>query len=351
MFNDIPAATVFGDPAMKLLAALAATFALPALPGAMAQTFVCAGDELAGGNSPAYCSTPSGFTPSGSTKIIKVEREAYGHPPSPGYGTGYANSASSTNVDGYARSQVYTSPKRQPGDHYHDGVASSHARSAPVAPRNQAAKSYGFEWWTSERYYGHQDYPTATTRVHRAAPCGHVAPARTVTATGGGCGAAAYQAPVTTTTTYRSPVTRTTTYRVPARPAQPVYKPAPEPHYEPEYDYTPAVALNRGYCERGIRQLRNDRDGRKRYEVCYRDLQPVYGANVEVLYSRIERAAEEACEVNGVAAIYRSGTRKCERQTIENAVYDTGLEGLRNFHVAATGRGRPRVTVGPLRRY
>lgn len=346
---------------MKILAALAATLVLPVFPAAMAQGFACAGSELSGGTGPAYCTGSS----TGSTRIIEVERQAYGHPPSPG----------SSYVDTYTRSQVQGAAPRHPGyyshDGYnHDGAAWSHFTRPPSGHETDAATSYGFEWWTSERYYGRTGCPatdcghytqpyqgtpsrgftvqrggTATT-YGAARPCSyHQAQPRVTTSYTGCAGTTTYTAPapVTTTTTYRAPAP---TYVEPA----PVYEYQPEPDYG--YDeYTPVVSLNSGVCEREIRALRDDREGRKRYEVCYRDLTPIYGGRVEVLYSRIERAAERACDANSFSLRYNRSARDCENQAVDRAVYDTGLEALANYHIAKTGRGRPRVTVGPLQRY
>ena len=122
---------------MKYLAALAATLVLPVLPGAMAQGYACAGGELSGGpHGAAYCSGATSST-SGSTKIIKVERQAYGHPPSPGA----SSYASSGYVDSYTHSQVYDTPRRHPGYHGGQGAATSHFTHPPVAYEDDAATS------------------------------------------------------------------------------------------------------------------------------------------------------------------------------------------------------------------
>ena len=185
-----------------------------------------------------------------------------------------------------------------------------------------------------------------TTSTYGAArPCSYYAvPAVTTTYTGCGGATTTYTAPARTTYT-----TPTPTYVEPA----PVYEyePDPEPDYGyDDYGYAPVVALNSGVCDREITRIRDDREGRQRYEVCYRDLTPIYGGRVEVLYSRIERAAERACDTD-IFYMRNRSTRKCEYQAIDRAVYDTGLEALASYHVAKTGRGRPRVTVGPLQRY
>ena len=325
---------------MKYLAALAATFVLPVLPGAMAQGYACSGGELSGGPGASYCSGSS----SGGTRIIEVERQAYGHPPS-----------------------AQSGATRHPGYYNNNAAAWSHFKRPHVSHDTGAATSYGFEWWTSERYYGRTGYPasayshhkpayhgaaphgvtvhrggTTTTTYGATRPCSYYSAGPAVTTTYTGCGGTTSYAAPTQTTTYHAPAP---TYVEPA----PVYDYQPEPDYGYD-DYAPVVALNSGVCDREIKALRDDRDGRKRYEVCYRDLTPVYGGRVEVLYSRIERAAERACDTNSFYLRNRT-TRSCENQAVDRAVYDTGLEALASYHIAKTGRGRPRVTVGPLQRY
>ena len=118
----------------------------------------------------------------------------------------------------------------------------------------------------------------------------------------------------------------------------------------PRRESVPVVGVQRGYCQQAIRRLGEDRDGRKRYEVCFSDLQPVHGTRVEQLYDRIETAARRACR--GQAG-YGAWSRRddCEDQAVEEAVYDTGLLPLATYHANVTGQRIPNVKVGPLRRY
>lgn len=84
-----------------------------------------------------------------------------------------------------------------------------------------------------------------------------------------------------------------------------------------------------------------------RVEVCYRDLQPVQGKRVSLLYDRIEEAAARAC---GSRAGYGGGLRHagCEAQAVDVAIYESGLPALVDFHQAAIGRG-PQIFVGSRR--
>lgn len=84
-----------------------------------------------------------------------------------------------------------------------------------------------------------------------------------------------------------------------------------------------------------------------RVEVCYRDLQPVAGKSVSLLYDRIEEAAARAC---GSRAGYGGGLRHagCEAQAVDIAIYESGLPALVDFHQAEIGRG-PQIFVGSRR--
>lgn len=114
-------------------------------------------------------------------------------------------------------------------------------------------------------------------------------------------------------------------------------------------DLVPVVGVRTGTCAREIRQLANQPGENSRFEVCYSDLQPVYGRSVERLYNRIERAARQACA--GSTSLSGFSTQgDCQKLAVDMAVYDTGLQPLVNYHLAQTG-GRPRVVLGPLRRY
>ena len=335
---------------MKYFAVFAAILFLPAIPAASAQSYGCS--ELNGGSYANTCGS------SGSaTKIIRVERQARGHPASTGH------HVSSAYVDTYSSSQL----NRHPGAYAHEANRHHGYQSYPVRHADRAATSYGFEWWASDRYYGRQHYPTAAYRTHQpvrhghdvsvyhgqaATPCSHHAARPAVTRTYTGCPSAGYQTsqPVTT---YSAPVTHSSR----AGYASTNYA-SSQPAYEYEYDYAyeddyaPVVARSSGYCAQDITRLRDDRDGRERYEVCYRDLSPVVDQDrVEILYSRIAQAADQACDANRGSRLYNRAARRCEDDAVERAVYDTGLEALQRYHLIRTGQGTPRVTVGPLHRY
>lgn len=338
---------------MKYITALAAALFLPAIPAASAQAYGCS--ELSGGTYTQTCGTSSGA----ATRIIRVERQARGHPASAGQYT------SSAYVDSYTSSQV----SRHPGAYAHDASPYSYSHAYPVRHADGAATSYGFEWWASDRYYGRDYYPTTAYTAHQpvrhgsdvtvyrgsgtytygaARPCSYQsAPVSTRTYTG--CGATSYRSD-RRVTTYSAP----TSYTVPAGSYDYAYEDeyayADESGYGYETDYAPVVARSSGYCQQDITKLRDDRQGRARYEVCFRDLTPVGGERVEVLYSRIERAADEACDVNR-SSIARWASQRCEADAIDRAVYDTGLEALASYHRVRTGRATPRVRVGPLQRY
>jgi hypothetical protein len=318
---------------MKYITALAAALFLPAIPAASAQAYGCS--ELSGGTYTQTCETSSGA----ATRIIRVERQARGHPASAGQYT------SSAYVDSYTSSQV----SRHPGAYAHDASPYSYSQAYPVRHADGAATSYGFEWWASDRYYGRDYYPTTAYTAHQPVRHGSDVTVYRGSGTYTGCGATTYRSD-RRVTTYSAP----TSYPVPAGSYDYAYEDeyayADEPGYGYETDYAPVVARSSGYCQQDITKLRDDRQGRARYEVCFRDLTPVGGERVEVLYSRIERAADEACDVNR-SSIAPWASQRCEAGAIDRAVYDTGLEALASYHRVRTGRATPRVRVGPLQRY
>ena len=102
-----------------------------------------------------------------------------------------------------------------------------------------------------------------------------------------------------------------------------------------------------GNCAARIRSIPAVTGESGRVEVCYRDLQPVEGRRVSLLYDRIEEAAARAC---GSRAGYGGGLRHagCEAQAVDVAIYESGLPALVDFHQAAIGRG-PQIFVGSRR--
>ncbi|RIJ23735.1 UrcA family protein [Henriciella barbarensis] len=333
---------------MKYLAATAAICLLPAWQAGSAQSYGCS--ELTGGGHVQTCGSSTS-----ATKIIRVERQAYGHPPAP---TNHHSSG-----DHGTRSAV----RHHPGGYAHHANNYYGHGHHPVRHADRAATSYGFEWWTSDRYYGHGYRPTTSYQTHYpvhhgrnigvyngtrtyvttpVSPCSYSVPR--VTTSYSGCGGTVHSS-APRVTTYSAPVThssRTVTNSYAAHGDNYGHE---GPYYD---DYTPVVARASGYCAQEITALGEDRRGRQRYEVCYRDLSPVDDARgIEILYSRIARAADAACDANRGSLSYQRAERRCEAVAIERAVYDTGIEALQRHYLISTGQGAPRVTVGPLRRY
>ncbi|MEQ9315945.1 MAG: UrcA family protein [Henriciella sp.] len=310
---------------MKILPFAAALVAVSLLGGAAhAKSFQCIDGQLVGG--------PEGFSCriNAQGQIVDVEKRV-------DRGTSYitpgqAGSSYST----YTRMQTYTAPT----------TTTKIVRYSSPAPAPRVTRTYTY----SEPFYstGAPAYaPSPEVRnvqVYRGGAAGSTRPC-------------SYYSPGPNVTTYSScsgapapKVTRRTTMYLDPNPQHPEL--AGASHYvqpRPSYDYTNVVGLNSGVCDRKIRRLNEDYDGRTRYEVCFADLQPVYGGRVEKLYDRLETAAKRACG-SGSSLSRISTARGCRKQAVEMAVYDTGLQSLVNYHVAQTG-GRPRVVVGPLRRY
>ncbi len=75
-------------------------------------------------------------------------------------------------------------------------------------------------------------------------------------------------------------------------------------------------------------------------EVAYSDLNLSRQAGVEVLYSRLEIAAEKACapEEDRRQMLMRRDWKRCVSTALDNAVGGTGIPELQQVHLFATGR-------------
>jgi len=107
-----------------------------------------------------------------------------------------------------------------------------------------------------------------------------------------------------------------------------------------------------GVCKKKIKRIPT-RGDITAYEVCYEDLVPVYGKRTKKLYHRIEHASEKACGFDNHSFVSRWYSRRsdCVGDSVYRAVMETGIPELRQYYFAKTGKGVPRATVGPLRRY
>ncbi len=307
---------------MKYTFLVVAAFAMSAFSGASAKAFQCINGELVGGPADFTCGTDA----DGRIVDVRKRNTVYATETRP---VSAGNHGYSYN-DSYTRTQTYAAPRTT------TRIVRYHSQPAPELATVRRTYSYtapACEPTTEVR----------EVRVYRSGqpsssrPCSYYAPASNVTTYASGC--AHTHAPQ-----------RTTMYLE----AEPQLAGAPHhpAHYAPQgpaYDHVPVVGVRAGYCDRKVEKISDDRDGQKRYEVCYADLQPVNGGRIETLYSRIETAARRACGGSAGYGAYRR-TGDCRDQAVEVAVYDTGLQSLVNYHVAKKG-GRPRVIVGPLRRY
>ncbi|MGB3624957.1 MAG: UrcA family protein [Henriciella sp.] len=315
---------------MKILPLAAALITASLIGGVShAKAFQCIDGQLVGG--------PEGFTSriNAQGQILDVERRV-------DRGTSYVaprqSHGSYSYNDTYTRTQTYSAPATTTRI-----VQSSNTASAP-APRVTRTYTYSDPVYSSGAPSSAPAAEVRDVRVYRGGmagatrPCSYYTSGANVT-TYSGCSHSRAPRATHRTTMYLDPN--------PQRPelAGGAHHAAPRP----SYDYASVVGLNSGVCDRKIQRLGEDYQGRTRYEVCYADLQPVYGRRVEKLYDRLETAARRACG-KGSSITRISTTRDCREQAVEMAVYDTGLQSLVNYHVAKTG-GRPRVVVGPLRRY
>lgn len=323
---------------MKYMSLILAALALSLVPTASAKAFQCVNGDLVGG--------PEGFScrldPDG--RIVDVRKRdtgPYGTRPMRAGSHGYAYN------DSYTRTQTYTAPRTT------TKIVRYRTERPPVAaaaPRVTRTYSYSAP--------SHQPASEVReVRVYRSGtasgtrPCSYYAPASSVT-TYTGCSHSHATHEPRRVTMYLDAEPQlaggphTTAGRAPYQGPHHVPSHAPQ---SPVYDHVPVVGVRAGYCNRKVDRIDDDADGRTRYEVCYADLQPVNGGRIETLYSRIETAARRACGRSAGYGAYRRAS-DCRDQAVDMAVYDTGLQPLVNYHVAKTG-GRPRVIVGPLRRY
>lgn len=323
---------------MKFLPLAAALMTVSLMGGAAhAKAFQCIDGKLVGGPEGFSCRVDS------AGKIVDVERRV-------DRGTSYIASGKSAGGysynDTYTRKQTYTSTRKQTytsptiTTRTTTRIVRYSGKSEAASPRVTRTYSYAEPAYTS----GAPAAEVHNVRVYRGGtpgatrPCSYYSQGTSIT-TFSGCPYAHGSRASHRTTMYLGPN--------PQRPEL-----GGSAHYVEAggtYDYVPVIGVNSGVCNHKISRLGDDEQGRTRYDVCYADLQPVYGGRVEKLYDRLETAAKRACSYSSsIAQVARRSD--CRKQAVEMAVYETGLQSLVNYHLAKTG-GRPRVVVGPLRRY
>ncbi|WP_300375522.1 hypothetical protein [Henriciella sp.] len=314
---------------MKLYSILLSAFCLSLIAApASAKAFQCVNGVLEGGPPGFVCSTDT------QGKIVDIHQpEPHAYPETRIYRTTRSvldpQGHTTYQEDRYTRSQVLKGAASGPRASYRQDTLSSQP-----APRVQRTYTYSAP--------AHRAYPSAPevhgVRVFRGGSEGTTRPC-------------SYYAAEHGVTTYRGCAHSHREVHYDSTPE--LYgarHEAPPRRARPGRDIVPVVGISRGVCDRRIRRLGDDRAGRTRYEVCYSDLQPVYGGRVELLYDRIATAARRACRGQAGYGAY-ARRNDCEDQAVEAAVYDTGLQSLVSFHAAKTGRRQPNVIVGPLRRY
>ena len=87
------------------------------------------------------------------------------------------------------------------------------------------------------------------------------------------------------------------------------------------------------------------------YEVCYSDITATDRRSLRKLYSRITRASRRACGTDYDSILTRWGKANsaCVAKSVDRAVMTSGLDPLRAYHLAKTGKGVPTVYVGAPR--
>ncbi|MEL7231165.1 MAG: UrcA family protein [Pseudomonadota bacterium] len=168
-----------------------------------------------------------------------------------------------------------------------------------------------------------------------------------------------YTTRATTTTTTSAPVTRTyrssqapTTRTTSTYTTRSTYTHAPQPRYARPpartVYYAPApqrIAPTPRRCEPILLRLKDTRDGRRQFEVCYADLTPLGFSGADALYDRIQTAAKRACRGHSSFSLIRTD-RRCRRDAVRQAVIDVNTRDLDVVYADRTGRSIPRVRVG-----
>lgn len=152
-----------------------------------------------------------------------------------------------------------------------------------------------------------------------------------------------YTTPRTTTST----TTRTYTYTQQPTPRTYTYRsqPTPAPVQQTQTFARSPVHPILYICNETVARLRDTRDGRRQYEVCYSDLRPLDDRSAEILFDRVSSAARKACRAQITGSLIR-GDRRCRRDAIEQAVFDVNSPALDAVYSDETGRAIPRVRVG-----
>jgi len=103
-------------------------------------------------------------------------------------------------------------------------------------------------------------------------------------------------------------------------------------------------------CRFKIRELAA-RGNTNVYEVCYSDIPSNDRRSMSKLYSRIKKASKRACgtDYDSVLTRWSRQNRICVNNSVDRAVMNSGLDSLRAYHLAKTGRGIPTVYVGDPR--
>lgn len=87
------------------------------------------------------------------------------------------------------------------------------------------------------------------------------------------------------------------------------------------------------------------------YEVCYSDIGNNDPRSLRKLYSRIKRASRRACgtDYDSILTRWSASNARCVDANVDRAVMTSGLDPLRAYHLARTGKGTPTVYVGAPR--
>lgn len=117
-------------------------------------------------------------------------------------------------------------------------------------------------------------------------------------------------------------------------------------------DPTPSIqpAAYRAPCNFKIREVAIKQNANA-YEVCYSDIESTDEQSMRKLYARVKRAARRACgtDYDSIFTRWSKENADCTDANLDRAVMASGIDPLRAYHLARTGKGTPTVYVGAPR--
>ena len=104
-----------------------------------------------------------------------------------------------------------------------------------------------------------------------------------------------------------------------------------------------------GACNFKVREISSHDAGV--YEVCSRDLKVSDARSIRKIYARMKKASRLACgtDHDSILTRWSKENSRCAAASLDQAVGRSGIDPLRSYHLAMTGRAVPTVHIGSLR--